>query len=161
MRKQEFQKAVPPLRKALEMDPDSNGARFLLGKCLLMTQDYVAAIPVLEKLVAKVPNAVEAHSFLQLAYARTNRPADAIKECQIVLRYDPDDYGSYLILGQSLARSGDPQAGVATLKKAALMEPRDPTPHAWLADIYDQMGKKADAERQRAEAERLGAARTK
>jgi len=40
------------------------------------------------------------------------------------------------------------------------MEPRDPTPHAWLADIYDQMGKKADAEQQRAEAERLGATRT-
>jgi choline-sulfatase len=160
MRKQEFSEAIPPLRKALEMDPDSNGARFLMGKCLLTTQDYDAAIPVLEKLVAKVPNAVEAHSFLQLAYARTNRPADAIKECQIVLRYEPDDYGSYLILGQSLARSGDPQAGVATLNKAASMEPRDPTPHAWLADIYDQMGKKAEAEQQRAEAERLGATRT-
>ncbi|MGB9071664.1 MAG: sulfatase-like hydrolase/transferase [Terriglobales bacterium] len=160
IRKQDFQKAAPALRKALEMDPDSSGTRFLLGKSLLATQDYEAAIPVLEKLVAKVPNAVEAHSFLQLAYAQTNRPADAINECQIVLQYDPDDYGSYLILGQSLARSGDPQAGVATLKKAALMEPRDPTPHAWLADIYDQMGKKADADQQRAEAERLGAART-
>lgn len=160
MRKQDFQKAAPALRKALEMDPDSSGTRFLLGKSLLATQDYEAAIPVLEKLVAKVPNAVEAHSFLQLAYARTNRPADAIRECQIVLQYDPDDYGSYLILGQSLARSGDPQAGVATLKKAASMEPTDPTPHAWLADIYDQMGKKADAEQQRAEAERLGTTRT-
>jgi len=141
------------------MDPDSNGARFLLGKCLLMIQDYDAAIRVLEKLVAKVPNSVEAHSFLELAYARTNRPADAIKECRILLQFDPDDYGSYLILGQSLARLGDPQAGVATLKKAASMEPRDPTPHAWLADIYDQMGKKADAKQQRAEAERLGATR--
>ena len=159
MREEEFPKAVPPLQRALEMDPDSNGARFLLGKCLLMIQDYDAAIPVLEKLVAKVPNSVEAHSFLELAYARTNRPADAIKECRIVLQFDPDDYGSYLILGQSLARLGDPQAGMATLKKAASMEPKDPTPHAWLADIYDQMGKKADAKQQRAEAERLGATR--
>ena len=157
MRKQEFQKAIPPLRRALELDPDSDGVLFLLGKCLLTIQDYASAIPVLEKLVAKVPNAVEAHSFLQLAYARADRPVDAIKECRIVLQYDPNDYGSYLILGQSLARSGDPLAGVATLEKAALMQPWDPIPHAWLADIYDEMGKKAEAEQQRAEAERLGA----
>jgi len=92
MRKEDFPKAVPPLQRALEMDPDSNGARFLLGKCLLMIQDYDAAIRVLEKLVAKVPNSVEAYSFLELAYARTNRPADAIKECRILLQFDPDDY---------------------------------------------------------------------
>ena len=160
MRKEDFAKAVPPLRKALELEPESNGVRFMLAKCLLATQDYDGAIAVLEQLVAKVPNAVEAHSFLQLAYARTNRPADAIKECRIVLGFDPEDYGSYLILGQSLAKSGDPQAGVETLKKATSMQPADPTPHAWLADIYEQMGNKGDAERERAEAERLGAGRT-
>jgi arylsulfatase A-like enzyme/Tfp pilus assembly protein PilF len=159
MRKEDFAKAIPPLRKALEMEPDANGARFMLAKCLLATQDYDGAIAVLEQLVAKVPNAVEAHSFLQLAYARTNRPSDAIKECRIVLQFDPEDYGSYLILGQSLAKSGDPQEGVESLKKAASMEPADPTPHAWLADIYEQMGNKADAQQQRAEAERLGAGR--
>lgn len=160
IRKQDFQKAVPALQKALEMDPGANGARFLLGKSLLATQDYHAAIPILEQLIAKVPNAVEAHSFLELAYARTSRVADAIRECHTVLQYDPDDYGSYLILGQSLALAGDPTAGVATLKKAASMEPEDPTPHAWLADIYDQMGKKTEAEQERGEAERLAATHT-
>jgi arylsulfatase A-like enzyme/Flp pilus assembly protein TadD len=160
IRNQEFLKAVPPLTKALQMDPDSNGLRFLLGKTLIMAQDFNGAIPVLGKLIERVPNAVEAHSFLQLAYARTNRPLDAIKECKVVLQYDPNDYGSYLILGQSLARSGNPPDGIATLKKAALMEPGDPTPHLWLAEIYDQTGNHADAEQQRAEAERLRAVRS-
>jgi predicted Zn-dependent protease len=139
------------------MDPDSNGLRFLLGKSLIMAQDFNGAIPVLEKLSERVPNAVEAHSFLQLAYARTNRPLDAIKECKVVLQYDPNDYGSYLILGQSFARSGNPAEGIRNLKRAALMEPGDPTPHLWLAEIYDQMGSRVDAEQQRAEAQRLGA----
>jgi uncharacterized protein HemY len=40
------------------------------------------------------------------------------------------------------------------------MEPGDPTPHLWLAEIYDQMGNLADAEQQRADAERLGAVRS-
>ncbi len=157
MRKEDFQNAIPALRKALEMEPNRTGAQFKLTKSLMSIQDYSAAIPELEKLVAKVPNAVEAHSFLELAYARTNRVADAIRECQTVLQYDPEDYGSYLILGQSLARSGDPEAGVAALKKAASLEPESPMAHLWLADVYDQLGQKADAAREREEARRLAA----
>jgi arylsulfatase A-like enzyme len=155
MRKHDCANAVPALRKALEIDPDSTGSRLMLGKCLLATQDYAAAIPVLETLVARVPNAVEAHSYLELAYARTNRLSDAIRECKTVLGFDADDYGSYLILGQSLARLGDPSAGVEMLKKAVSIAPLEPMPHAWLAEIYGQTGRTADAERERAEAERL------
>ena len=157
IRKQDYQKAVPVLRKAVQMDPDLPVPRFQLAKSLMATQDFNAAIPELENLVAKTPNLVEAHSFLELAYARTNRWSDAIKECQTVLQYIPEDYGSYLILGQSQARSGDPQAGVATLQKAVALQPEVPVAHAWMADIYDQLGQKADADRERAEAKRLQA----
>jgi arylsulfatase A-like enzyme/Tfp pilus assembly protein PilF len=157
MRKQDYQQAVPALRKALETDPDSTGTHFLLAKCLLATQDYNAAIPELEKLVAKIPNSLDAHSYLELAYARTNRLSEAIKECQTVLQYDPEDYGSYLILGQSLARAGKPEEGIATLKKAASLQPGVPLAHVWLAEVYDQLGQKADAARERAIAKRLGA----
>lgn len=156
MRKQDFRNAAEALRKALELDPEADGTRFMLGKSLLATQDYQEAIPVLQALIAKVPNAVEAHSYLELAYARTNRPSDAIKECNIVLQYNPDDHGSYLILGQSLARTGDAEAGIAALKKASSISPADPTAHAWLAEIYTQVGRQADAERERKEAKRLG-----
>jgi tetratricopeptide (TPR) repeat protein len=155
MRKEDYQKAVPVLRKAVQMNPDSPGAHFQLAKSLMAIEDFNAAIPELESLVAKTPNAVEAHSFLELAYARTNRLSEAIQECRTLLQYDPEDYGSYLILGQSLARSGDPQAGIATLLKAASLQPQDPLPHLWLADVYDQIGQKADADQERAEAERL------
>jgi choline-sulfatase len=155
MQKEDFPRAVTALRKALEIDPRSTGARFLLGKNLMLTHNYEAAIPELENVIDRIPNAIDVHSFLQYAYAQANRPADAIRECRTVLRYIPDDYGSYLILGQSLARTGDPQGGVEALKKAALIEPQDPRPHSELATIYDQTGKKTDAEQQRAEADRL------
>jgi tetratricopeptide (TPR) repeat protein len=157
MRKQDYQKAVPVLRKALEMDPDSTGTRFQLARSLMAIEDFDAAIPELEKLVAKIPNAVDVHSYLELAYSRTNRLSEAIRECRTVLVYDPEDYGSYLILGQSQARSGDPQAGVATLKKAVSLQPKVPLAHLWLADVYDQLGQKADAAREREEARRLAA----
>ena len=157
MRNQEFPEAVPVLRKALQMNPDSPMAHFQLAKSLMATGDFAAAVEELENTVAKIPNLIEAHSFLELAYARTNRVPEAIRECRTVLEYDPEDYGSYLILGQSLARSGDPQAGVAALKRAAALRPQDPLPHAWLAAIYDQLGQNEDAERERAEVKRLRA----
>ena len=157
MRKEDYQKAVPVLRRAVQMNPDSPSVRFQLAKSLMATQDFEGAMPELERVVAKVPNLVEAHSFLELVYARVNRLSDAITECQTVLQYEPEDYGSYLILGQSQGRSGDPQAGLASLKKAVALHPEVPVAHVWMADIYDQLGQKADADRERAEAKRLQA----
>ena len=155
VRKHDYQKAVPVLGKALEMHPDAEETRFQLAKSLMAIQDYNGAIPELESLVAKTPDFVKAHSYLEMAYARTHRLEEAIRECKTVLGYAPEDYESYLILGYAQARSGDPQAGVATLKKAALLQPKGPLAHVWLADIYDQLGQNSAAERERAEAKRL------
>ena len=77
------------------------------------------------------------------------------------MQYDPQDYGSYLILGQSLARAGKPEEGIATLKKAASLQPGVPLAHVWLAEVYDQWGQKADAARERAAAKRLGSKATR
>ena len=151
----QYQEAIPVLRKALEMVPDSKEARFRLARSYMALKDYDAAIPELEKVVAAMPDFVRAHSYLEMAYARTNRLSDAVRECEAVLRYVPDDYESYMILGYALPRTGDLQGAVAALKKAAALQPKIPLPHVWLIDIYDQLGQKADAERERAEAKRL------
>jgi len=157
MLKQDYQKAVPVLRKALEFVPDSDVTRYQLARGLMEIKDYDAAIPELEQLVAKQPSFVKAHELLEMAYARTNRLSDAIQECKIVLGYDPKDYESYMLLGYALPKTGDPQGAVTALKKAISIRPKEPLPHAWQADIYDQLGQNADAERERAEAKRLEA----
>jgi arylsulfatase A-like enzyme/Flp pilus assembly protein TadD len=152
----QYQEAIPVLRKGLEMVPDSQEARFRLAKSFMALKDYDAAIPELEKVVAAMPSLVQAHSYLEMAYARTNRLSDAIRECKTVLGYEPD-YESYMLLGYALPKTGDPEGAVAALKKAIAIQPKAPLPHAWLADLYDQLGQKADAERERAEAKRLEA----
>jgi arylsulfatase A-like enzyme/cytochrome c-type biogenesis protein CcmH/NrfG len=157
MLKQDYQNAVPVLRKALEFVPDSEVTRFQLARALMDIKDYDGAIPELENLVAKQPSFVKAHAFLGMAYARTNRLPDAIQECKIVLGYDPGDYESYMLLGYALPRTGDPQGAVVALRKAASIQPKVPLPHVWLADIYDQLGQEANAQRERLEAKRLAA----
>lgn len=155
MRKHDFEKAVPVLRRAVEMRPDSEGARFLLGKGLMGARNYAAAIPELEIVVAKAPNMISAHSLLQMAYARMNRLEEAIRECKAVLSYAPNDYESYMMLGYALPRTGDVEGGIAALKKAAALLPRASTPHLLLGNLYERLGQAADAAREHGEAKRL------
>jgi Flp pilus assembly protein TadD len=85
---------------------------------------------------------------------------ETIKECQTVLEFMPDHFGSYLILGRFLELSGDFEGAIPKLKKAAALEPQAPEPHMFLADAYAQLGREADAARERAAAKRLGASST-
>jgi arylsulfatase A-like enzyme/Flp pilus assembly protein TadD len=153
----EYQEALPVLRKAVELDPESPMARLQLAKGLMGSGDFASAVPELEFAVAKVPNFADAHVFLEMAYARTNRVPETIKECKTVLEFLPDHFGSYLILGRFLELSGDFEGAVPNLKKAATLQPKAPEPHLFLADAYDRLGSSADAARERATAKRLGA----
>jgi arylsulfatase A-like enzyme/Tfp pilus assembly protein PilF len=156
MKLQEYEKAVPVLRKAVELDPGINMAQLDLGRSLLRTGDLDGAAGVFEGLVARIPNLLDAHLFLEITYARSNRVPETIKECEAVLKYLPDQYGTTLMLGQFLLRSGDAEAALVKLQKAAEIRPQAPQPHMSLADVYVKLGRQADAERERAEAMRLG-----
>ena len=109
----------------------------------------------MEFAVAKVPNFADAHVFLEMAYARTNRVPETIRECKTVLEFLPDHFGSYLILGRFLEMSGDLEGAVSNLKKAAALQPKAPEPHIVLADVYDHLGRKGEAARELAIAKRL------
>lgn len=157
MRQKKYQEAVPVLRKAMEMARDSPMTHLELAKALMAAGDFENAVPELEITEAKVPRLADAHFLLELAYSRTNRVQDTIRECKIVLEFAPDHFPSYLILGRFLELSGDLNGAIPNLKKAAALEPKAPDPHVILADVYDHLGRKADAAREWAAAKRLGA----
>jgi len=150
----QFKEALPPLRKAVELNPDSPVPHFQLAEAMVGSGDFAGAIPELESAVAKAPTFMDAHIFLETAYARSNRVPETIRECKIVLKLRPDHFGSYLILGRFLELSGDLQGAIPNLKKAATLEPKAPEPHLILADVYQRLGRKAEAAREQAAAER-------
>jgi choline-sulfatase len=153
----EYEKAVPILRKAVEMRPDLTVPRYQLGSALFETGDFAAATVQFETAVARSPNWPEAHLSLATAYARTGRLTDAIPEYTKVIELRPNHYSAHLLLGRALALTGNPAAAVPNLVKAAELQPKSPEPHAFLADAYVQLGQQADAERERAEAQRMRA----
>jgi len=152
-----YEKALPVLRKAVEMRPDLTVPRYQLGSALFETGDFAAAAVQFETAVARSPNWAEAHFSLATAYARADRLPDAIPEYEKVIELRPNHYGAHLLLGRALALSGNPAAAVPILVKAVELQPKSPEPHRFLADAYVQLGQQADADRERAAAQRLKA----
>ncbi len=150
-----FPEAVKAKRKAAELIPDSIDLRYELGSALLSAQDYEAAVSELEGVVAKMPGSWKTHILLEIAYSRLNRLPEAIKECETVLAVLPEQYGTNLILGRDLIRSGNPEAALPRLMKAAALRPWSPDPHLSLADAYVKLGRNDDAERERDAGKRL------
>jgi arylsulfatase A-like enzyme/Flp pilus assembly protein TadD len=155
--KNDYASAVPELRKAVKLDPGFSHAEINLGRALMYTQDYDSAMTAFEHVAKTEPADIDAHTFLIILYHRANRQQDVIKECQAVLHYLPQNYGANWHLGQALLNTGDPAGAISPLQKAIAGEPDKPGPHMLLANVYQQLGRAEDAQRERAEAERLGA----
>jgi arylsulfatase A-like enzyme/Tfp pilus assembly protein PilF len=156
--KNDYIDAIAPLRAAVKLDPGFTHAELNLGRALMQTGDFAGAAPEFEHVEKSEPNILETHIFLIVIYGKLGRIEDQIKECHAVLKVLPDNWGANLNLGRALAKTGDLEGAIATLQKAASLRPDSPQPHIELADIYAKMGRDEDAKRERAEAERLGAA---
>ncbi len=153
----EYDKALPVLRKAAELRPDNLMTRYELGLALFETGDYEASVPHFQAAIAKSPKWAALHLSLAAAYARMDRMPDAQKELQTTVELDPGNFRANLLLGRMLALQGKPAAGLPNLRKAAKIQPNSVDVHLFLADAYERLGQKANAARERAEAERLKA----
>lgn len=160
MEKEQYEKAVTELREAARLDPGFTKAEFNLGRALVNLHDYEGAVTAFETAVKLEPHILDAHIFLMVAYDKTNRLQDNIRECRTVLQAIPDNFGANLNLGASLLKTGDLEGAIPPLQKASSVHPDRPGPHILLFQVYSKLGREQDAQREQAEAERLGAVRT-
>ena len=158
MELKQYDKAVPALRRAVELEPLFTSAEMNLGKALYFSENYEEAAKVLEALTNRLPTFLDAQIFLELTYVKAERVPEAIKQCQRVLTMLPEHYGTNLNLGLFFGKAGDFEAAVPKLQKAASIRPKAPMPHVYLSQVYAELGRNEDAEREKAEAIRLGAA---
>ena len=151
-----FDKAIAPLRKAVTLQPDNGMGHYELGLALFQTGDWKGAAPEFEAAVARAPRWADAHFSLAAVYARIERVPDAMTELDSTLSIAPDHYRANLLRGRILALQGNPLGALNNLEKATQVQPDSQEAHLFLADAYAQLGRVADAQNERAAAQKLG-----
>ncbi len=153
-----YEKAVPEFRAAAQLDPSFVQDEMDLGIALMQLHNFDEAASAFEHVLKTDPTVTDAHVYLIVLYGKTNRTEDQIRECHAVLKLLPDNFGANLNLGQALLKTGDLKGAIPPLQEAIIGQPQRPAPHEVLADVYEQLGRQADADRERTEAERLRSA---
>ena len=154
-RRGNFAQAIPPLKKAVELRPDALMAQYELAICLYETGDLNTAAAHFEILVENRPDWTDARYSLASIDARNGRPQEAAKNLLVVLQSEPDHYRANLLLGRMLFLNGSLGEALPYLEKAVSVQADSVEAHSFLADVYEKLGRAADAARERAESQRL------
>ena len=146
----DFLGAIPILKRAIELRPDSVSSRYSLGMALFQVGDFYAAAPQFEAAVKGSPGSADMHYSLASVYVRINRMADARKELEKALALRPNHFPANVMLGQVFLVQKSPAMALPYLKKAEKLQPNAGQVHQLLADAYTQLGDKSNAEQERA-----------
>jgi predicted Zn-dependent protease len=159
LQQENYQKALPPLRKAVELSPESSFDHYRLGQALLHTGDIESAKRETETAIAtsslvNLAYVGVLHSYMAEIRLKMGDEEGSLKELEVAVRLAPDDYGTNLNLGKLLG-AGKVSAGLPYLKKAAKLHPDSLEPHQLLADAYAQLGRETEATMERLEVMRI------
>ncbi len=151
----ESEKALPFLRTAVEKLPEDGMARFTLGRALVETGNWADAAPQFEAALAHAPTSPNLHFYLAVVYERAKRIPDAEKEFREAIARKPDHFRSNLLLGRLLGMQGNTAEALPYLREAARIDPKSLEAHMFLANVYAELGQRANVERERSLVEKL------
>jgi Flp pilus assembly protein TadD len=80
---------------------------------------------------------------------------EAVELLNKVLEISSDHFRANLLLGRIIYLQGDPATALRRLEKAVQVAPNSGEAHSFLADAYSQLGRDADAARERERAKSL------
>jgi len=163
-----FDEAVEPLEQAARLDPDSSEIQHDLGLTYFRLRRYKEARAPLEKAVELRPDFFGSSALLGATLFTLGEYEPSYVALRHAHQLDPRDqdtasllFNDAMLLAQSEFRQKNYEPCLAHLKAAAELRSDDPEIHLRLADVYGLLGRQVEAERARADAARLGKARSK
>jgi arylsulfatase A-like enzyme/Flp pilus assembly protein TadD len=145
-----YQEALAPLRKAVELMPDSAPAHYELALALYETGAWQESAPHFEFVAQKNSKMPDAQYSLASVYARIKRVPEALELLHNVIRLNPQHFRANLLLGRILTLQDQATEAVPYLETAAKVEADSGEAHSFLADAYTRAGRIEEAERERA-----------
>lgn len=157
-----YAEALPALQRAAELDPESSEVQHDLGLTYFRLQRYAAARSPLEKAVALRPDFFGSSALLGATLYALGEDGGAYRALDHAHQLKPQDedtrnllFKVAALLGQKMCAKKEYATCLGYLKKAAELRPADPEVHRRLADVYGLLDRRAQAEFENREAERL------
>ena len=144
-RRQEPAKAVELLEKIAQTFPARAQLELALGKACLAVGDFRKAADQLDRVLAKVPGAVEAVQLRAGLYLKDGQPAEAVRLVEPLRTADPANRTARDLLVASYRAANRPDEAVAILKQQSEVSPEDAGPQFQLGEVLRSQGKAAEA----------------
>jgi tetratricopeptide (TPR) repeat protein len=128
--------------------PETPNAHYLYGSLISPTDPDAAVVEYKHELEIAPANATAAAMSARVLLYQAE-PAQALPFAQRAVSEDPESPVSQLVLGRSLAETGDLTGGIEHLQKALQLQPGLLETHIALASAYASAGRQQDARRER------------
>jgi tetratricopeptide (TPR) repeat protein len=134
-------KALGEFQEVLKMDPDNALALRGAGFAYLQQRDFEHAAECLRRAVQRDSKDPRVHFYYAMLLNQQGPPnearsAEIKKELETSIALNPKLADAYSLLGYTEAISGEPEKGMATLKKAVELSPRNENYLFNLANMY-------------------------
>ncbi len=145
-RRKQWREALRAHLTAVDVEPDSPGARFTLASFLANHALEMAEAEYREA-IAGDPDHADAHLELGLALADMGRVDEAMRELETAVRLAPEDPAARQELAALLMDEGDYRTAIGHLREAVRLDPDGFETHLDLGFCYAQKGFYVEAER--------------
>ena len=153
--RQDYDKAIPELERAAQLDPKLPFVHFNLGIAYLQKQDYPRAELEFKKDIALEPDLAFNYDQLGAVYLYTQQDKEAEERFRQALQRDPRLTSSYLGLAKIYQRQGKFSDALIALNKAGHFEPGSSNIHYLKGQVLLRLGHQQEAKAELAEATRI------
>ena len=151
----DYQHAVEALEAAVKLSDDLPRLHFSLGVAYLRTGRNQEAINEFERELRRLPRDYWTLYYLAFLHDAEGRLDAAREKAQLALALQPRSADAGALLGKILLKQGKSVEAVPPLEIAVAQNPKDANLRFQLARAYQQSGRRQDAAREFAEAQRL------
>ena len=114
--------AVNDYRKAWELRPDEPTALYYTASMFMAGKER-QAIALLKECIKKFPDNSEFARRLSEAYLQSGQPGEALKQYDLLLSKDPENFEALYERGRILAELRDTANAIASLERAYMLQP--------------------------------------
>ncbi len=142
----DYQGAIRSFRSALELEPANTVALYELANTYFAAGDFDACVEA-AKTGLKHPSDLDALLYMAAGscYSSAGKTRKALRSFRAGLEIAPDNARLHFNMAVTLLESGDAEAAVEHLQKAASSEPSYASPYYFLGEIYRDQGKRVQS----------------